>query len=73
VSRGKLVRVEAALSMIDGAIKEVGFMLRQLPDLGKSPEEKARLGAFLSAVLNAMKETFKPRSLGNCKGFFELF
>jgi hypothetical protein len=55
-SWGKLIKLETALAMIDSALKEPVMMLRQLPELGQSPEEWARLDAFLSAVLQALKD-----------------
>lgn len=55
VSRGKYVTVERALNMIDESLKAPILMLRRLPDLGRDSEERAKLEAFLNAVLNEMK------------------
>jgi hypothetical protein len=55
VSRDKLIKVDAALSMIDSALKESVLLLRRLPELGRDPAEKQRLEAFLAAILEAMR------------------
>lgn len=55
-AKGKLIRLDRALAMIDEALKEPVIMLRQLPDLARSPEEKSRLEVFLHAILGAMRD-----------------
>lgn len=54
-TRGKLVSIERALSMINEALRAPVLLLRRLPDLARTPEERPRLEAFLNGVLNEMK------------------
>ena len=53
--RGELISVERALAMINSSFAELLITLRRLPDLGKTPEEKSKLEAFLAGCLEAMK------------------
>ena len=55
-TRGKLVSLDTALSMISESLSEPIIMLRQLPSLGRDEAERAKLEAFLSGILEAMKE-----------------
>ena len=54
--RGELVSVDRAVSMVYAAMSEAVILLRRLPDLGRDEAEKARLTAFMSAVLQAMRD-----------------
>jgi hypothetical protein len=55
-SRGKLIPVEKALAIVNNAIQSGIVVLRRLPELGKTPEERRRLEAFLNAVLTELKD-----------------
>jgi hypothetical protein len=54
-TRGRLISVDRALNMINEAMRSSILLLRRLPDLARTPEERGRLEAFLNAVLNEMK------------------
>jgi hypothetical protein len=54
--RGKLIPVEKALAIVNNAIQSGIVVLRRLPELGKTPEERRRLEAFLNAVLTELKD-----------------
>jgi hypothetical protein len=55
-ARGRLISVDKALGLISEALSAPLILLRRLPELGKDPEERKRLEAFLSAVLNEIKD-----------------
>ena len=55
-TRGRLISVDRALGMISEALTAPLIMLRRLPELGRDPEERKRLEAFLNAVLNEIKD-----------------
>ena len=55
-ARGRLVTIDTAWSIIAGATQEALLLLRQLPGLAKTPEERGKLETFLAAVLNAFKD-----------------
>jgi hypothetical protein len=55
VSRGKLIAVSEALSMINNSLQSGITVLRRLPELGRTPEERTRLAAFLNSVLNEFR------------------
>jgi len=54
-TRGKLITLDRALSMISEAFTEPLILLRQLPDLGRDTAERARLQTFVNGVLDAVK------------------
>lgn len=53
--RGRLFSADRCLNMINGAIQAATLVLRRLPELGKTPEERKRLEAFMNSVLNEFK------------------
>jgi len=53
--QGELITLKAAEAMIVAALQEPVMILRQLPELGRDPEEQQRLTAFLNSVLEAMR------------------
>ena len=53
--REELISVERALGMINSSFSELLIVLRRLPDLAKSPEQKSALESFLAGCLGAMK------------------
>ena len=53
--RGKLVSVDRALNLINEAMQSAVLVLRRLPELGRDPEERRRLEAFLNGVLAEIK------------------
>lgn len=55
-ARGKLIPVEKALAIVNNSIQSGIVVLRRLPELGKTPEERRRLEAFLNAVLTEIKD-----------------
>jgi hypothetical protein len=55
-TRGKLISVDRALSMISEALSESVIMLRQLPNLAPDEALRARLQALVNGILDAMKE-----------------
>ena len=57
--RGELVSVDRAVAMVYAAMSEAVILLRRLPDLGRDEAEKARLTAFMSAVLQALRDGAK--------------
>ncbi len=54
-ARGRLIRVSVALELVNNSIQAGLLVLRRLPELGRTPEERARLEAFLSSVLNEFR------------------
>lgn len=50
-ARGRLISVDRALNLINDAMQSAILVLRRLPELGRTPEERARLEAFLNGVL----------------------
>jgi uncharacterized protein YnzC (UPF0291/DUF896 family) len=54
-TRGKLITVDKALSMISEALSEPLIMLRQLPSLAGDEAGRARLSAFVNGVLDAIR------------------
>jgi len=54
-ARGRLISVDRALSMINEAMQSAILVLRRLPEMGRTPEERARLEAFMNGVLAEIK------------------
>lgn len=54
-ARAKLISMDRALSMINEAMQSAILVLRRLPELGRNPEERGRLEAFMNAVLTEIK------------------
>ena len=54
-TRGRLVSVDRALNLINDAMQSAILVLRRLPELGRDPEERRRLEAFLNGVLAEIK------------------
>jgi hypothetical protein len=55
LAKGKLVSVKLALEMIEGALREVALLIRQLPSLGRDEAERQRLDTFTRGLLEAIK------------------
>ena len=55
-ARGRLIRLDTALSMVSEALSAPVITLRRLPELAQTPEQRARLEAFLNAVLSEIQE-----------------
>ena len=54
-ARGKVISVDRALSMVNEAMQSAILVLRRLPELGRSEEERRRLETFLAGVLEEIK------------------
>ena len=55
-SRGQLIRVEVALNMISASLAEPILMLRQLPNIAQTPQEKARLETCVNGILSTIRD-----------------
>lgn len=55
-TRGRLISVDRALSMVNEAVAEPLIMLRQLPSLAKDDADRARFNAIVNGILVAMRE-----------------
>jgi len=55
-TRGRLITVDRALSMISEALVEPIIMVRQLPSLARDSAERDRLQAIVNGILEAVKE-----------------
>ena len=60
---GKLIPVSRALSMINDSLQPGLLMLRRLPELGKTAEQRSALESFVNAIL----EEFKAGATANLK------
>lgn len=54
-ARGKLIRLDTALSMVSEALAAPIITLRRLPELAQNSEQRARLEAFMNGVLEEIK------------------
>jgi hypothetical protein len=50
-----LISVDKALGLINEAMQSAIVVLRRLPEMGRNPEERRRLEAFLNGVLSEIK------------------
>jgi len=54
-ARGRLISVDRALSLINDAMQSAILVLRRLPEMGRDPDERHRLEAFMNGVLTEIK------------------
>ena len=54
-ARGKLISIEQALSIVNNSLQSGLLVLRRLPELAKTVEERTRLESFLASVLNEFR------------------
>ena len=50
-ARGRLISVDRAFAMINEAMQSAILVLRRLPEMGRDPDERRRLEAFMNGVL----------------------